>query len=175
MSNTTKVIFIIGILLLIYGYLCRFLNIYFFWDSKHFGWIIMAIGLMGFFIDLRKILKAQGKNIWLVRVGIAIIILALGIEGGATILLKTSDAYETIKEEMLKPEGMLKSEIGAVKGFGFFPSGIGVLTIALNADPGPATFIITVKGSKAYRDIEITLQRSSAIEWTAVSSKPVYY
>ena len=62
MSTSTKVLFIIAFLLLIYGYLCRLLNIYFFWDSKRFGWIMLATGLMGFFIDLKKILGAQKKS-----------------------------------------------------------------------------------------------------------------
>ena len=34
MSKFTKFSFIIGIALLAYGYLCRILNIYFFWDSN---------------------------------------------------------------------------------------------------------------------------------------------
>jgi len=94
MSTSTKVIFIFAFLLLTYGYLCRLLNIYFFWDSKHFGWIMMASGLMGFFIDLKKILDAQKKSAFLPRFFIGVIIVAFGIAGGGVLLLKSSKAYQ---------------------------------------------------------------------------------
>jgi hypothetical protein len=103
MSTSTKVIFIIAFILLIYGYLCRFLNIYFFWDSKHFGWIMMATSLMGFFIDLKKILEVQKKSSFLPKLFIGVIIIAFGIAGGGILLLNSSktyqDAIESIKTE----------------------------------------------------------------------------
>jgi regulatory protein YycI of two-component signal transduction system YycFG len=163
MSTSTKVIFIIAFLLLIYGYLCRLLNIYFFWDSKHFGWIMMATGLMGFFIDLKRILEAQGKNIFLIKVFIGIIIVAFGIAGGAIILLKSSKAYQD-EIENIKIYEPLKSEIGSFRGIGLFPSGSGFLNFAFNLNPDPATFIITVRGSRAIKDIEITLYKSLPVE-----------
>jgi len=167
MSTSTSVIFIIGILLLIYGYSCRLFNIYFFWDSKHFGWIMIATGLMGFLIDLKKILSAQGKNVFIVRVFIGIIIIAFGIAGGATILLKSSDAYQQAIENIRINE-QVKSEIGTVKGFGLFPSGLEFLNFAFGINPGPATFIITVRGSKAITDMEITLYKYSPVKQAGV-------
>ena len=94
MSTSTRVIFIIAFLLLIYGYLCRLLNIYFFWDSKPFGWIMLATGLIGFFIDLKKILEAQKKSSFLPQFFIVIIIVALGITGGGILLLNSAKSYQ---------------------------------------------------------------------------------
>jgi len=159
MSTSTKIIFIIAFLLLIYGYLCRMLNIYFFWDSKHFGWITLAIGFMGFFIDLKKILVAQEKNSFPINVFIGIIIIAFGIAGGGIILVKNSKAYQD-EIENIKIHEPLKSEIGDFKSVGLFPSGTGFVDFAFNAKPGPSTFTITVRGSIAIKDVEITLYRS---------------
>ena len=158
MSTSTKVIFIIAVLLLIYGYLCRLLNIYFFWDSKHFGWIILATGFIGFFIDLKKILVAQGKNSFVISLFIGLIIIAFGIAGGGVILLKSSKAYQD-EIENIRINEPLKSEIGNFRGVGLFPSGTGFLEFAFNVKPGPSTFIITVRGSSAIKDVEITLYR----------------
>ena len=88
MSTSTKVIFIIAVLLLIYGYLCRLLNIYFFWDSKHFGWIMMATSLMGFFIDLKKILEAQKQSSFLPRLFIGVIIVLWALQEAEFFCLK---------------------------------------------------------------------------------------
>ena len=59
---------------------------------------------------------------------------------------------------------MIKSELGDIKGIGLFPSGTGFLDFAFNVNPGPATFIITVRGSKTIKDMEITLYRNSPLE-----------
>lgn len=159
MSTSTKAIFIIAFLLLIYGYLCRLLNIYFFWDSKHFGWIMMATGLMGFFIDLKKILQAQQKSTFLPRLFIGVLIVAFGIAGGGIALLKSSKAYQE-EIENIKTNGLLKSEIGDFRGVSLFPSGRGFLDFAYNVNSDPATFTITIRGTHAYKDVELTLYRS---------------
>lgn len=163
MSTSTKIILIIAFLLLIYGYLCRFLNIYFFWDSKHFGWIMFATGLMGFFIDLKKILEVQKKSSFLPLFFIGIIIIAFGIAGGGILLLNSSKTYQDAIEN-IKTDGVIKSEIGDIKGVGLFPSGTGFLEFAFNVNPGPSTFIITVRGSNAIKDVEITLYRSLPVQ-----------
>ena len=163
MSTSTKVIFIVAFLLLIYGYLCRLLNIYFFWDSKHFGWIMMATALMGFFIDLKKILEAQKKSSFLPQFFIGVIIVVFGIAGGGILLLNSSQTYQDAIDG-IKTDVVLKSELGNIRGTGLFPTGAGFLNFAYHVKPGPSTFIITVRGSKAIKDMEISLERSIPVE-----------
>ena len=163
MSTSTKVIFIIAFLLLIYGYLCRMLNLYFFWDSKHFGWIMLMTGLMGFFIDLKKILEAQKKSPFLPQLFIGVIIVVLGIAGGGLLLLKTSKAYQD-QIERIKTDEVIKSEIGTIKGIGLFPSGSGFMDFAYRASQGPSTFVVTVRGSNAIKEVEITLYKNLPVE-----------
>lgn len=163
MSTSTKVIFIIAFLLLIYGYLCRMLNIYFFWDSKHFGWIMLAAGLMGFFIDLKEILLAQKKSSFIPQFFIGVIIVALGIAGGGLLLLNTSTIYQDAIVNIKKDE-LLKSEIGTINGIGLFPSGSGFMDFAYRASQGPSTFVVTVRGSNAIKEVEITLYKSLPVE-----------
>lgn len=157
MSKTTMTIFLIAILLLIYGYLCRLLSIFFFWDSKHFGWIMLATGILSFLIDQRRIRTAQKKNIFFVRVGVASIVIALGVAGSANIILKGSDDYKTTVEN-IKLSGDIKNDIGQVRGFGLFLSGLSINTIKNSISSGPVTFIITVRGSNGHKDVEINLR-----------------
>jgi hypothetical protein len=163
MSTSTKLLFIIAFLLLIYGYLCRMLNIYFFWDSKHFGWIMLAEGLMGFFIDLKKILEAQKKSPFIPQFFIGIIIVVLGIAGGGVLLLNSSKDYQDLVDS-IKTDELLKNEIGTIKGTGLFPTGIGFMDYAYNVSYGPSTFTVTVRGSRAIKDVEITLYKSLPVE-----------
>lgn len=152
------ILFVIGILLLIYGYLCRLVFIYFFWDSKHFGWIMVVTALMGFLIDQRKARVAQKKNIFFVRVGIAILVVAFAIVGSAIIMTKASHSYQDALDE-IKKNGIVKSELGDVKGFGFFPSGSGILSLVYGKTPGPSIIIVTVRAERGYRDLELELYR----------------
>ena len=119
---------------------------------------MMATGLMGFLIDLKKILEAQKKSAFLPKLFIGVIVVAFGIAGGAVLLLNSSKTYQDAIEN-IKIDGVLKSDIGDFRGVGLFPSGRGFLDFAYHANPGPATFIITVRGSKAIKDVEITLYR----------------
>jgi hypothetical protein len=151
-------IFLIGIPFLIYGYLCRLLNIYFFWDSKHFGWILIATGLMGFLIDQRKARLAQRRNIFWVRIGIGIIIFSFAIAGSAVIMIKSSYSYQDTIEQ-IKINNQMKNEIGDVRGFGLIPSGPGIISLVYGTKPGTSTLIVTVRGEKGHRDIEIKLNR----------------
>lgn len=120
----------------------------------------MATSLMGFFIDLKKILEAQKKSTFLPRFFIGIIIVAFGIAGGGILLLNSSKAYQDAIES-IKTDEVIKSEMGNIKGVGLFPSGIGFLDFAFNVKPGPSTFVITVRGSNIIKDIEITLYKNS--------------
>ena len=151
-------IFLIGIPFLIYGYLCRLLNLYFFWDSKHLGWILIATGLMGFLIDQRKARLAQRRNIIWVRIGIGIIVFAFALTGSAIIMIKGSHSYQDTIEQ-IRINNLMKSEIGDIRGFGLFPSGPGIISLVYGSKPGPSTIIVTVRGEKGHRDIEINLDR----------------
>ena len=162
MSTSTKFIFIIAFLLLIYGYFCRYLNIYFFWDSKHFGWIMLATALMGFFIDLKKILEAQKKSSFLPQLFIGIIIVAFGVAGGGILLLNSSKAYQDTIQS-IKTDEVIKSEMGTIRGIGLFPSGTGFLDFAYTVSRDPSTFVITVRGSRTIKDLEITLYKDLQI------------
>lgn len=164
MGKSTMVLFLFGILLLIYGYLCRLLSIYFFWDSKHFGWILIGIGLMGFLIDLRRARVAQKKNIFWVRVGVAIIVLAFALTGSAVLILKTTDVYQTALD-IIKTDTLIKSETGEIRGFGMIPSELKVIDMINMTPSGSVSFIITVRGQLANREVQVNLTQGGPEGW----------
>ena len=118
----------------------------------------MATALMGFFIDLKKILEAQKKSSFLPLLFIGVIIVAFGIAGGGILLLNSSKTYQDAIEN-IKTDGVIKSELGDIKGIGLFPSGPGFLDFAYKVSRDPSTFVITVRGSRVIKDVEITLYK----------------
>ena len=123
----------------------------------------MATALMGFFIDLKKILEAQKKSSFLPQLFIGVIIVVFGIVGGGILLLNSSKTYKDAINS-IKTDPILKNELGNIRGTGLFPTGAGFLNFAYHVNQGPSTFIITVRGSKATKDIEISLERSILVE-----------
>ena len=171
MSTATRVAFITGILLLIYGYLCRLFSIYFFWDSKYFGWIGIISGLLLLLIDIRIARERQKQNIFFVRVFVAVIVIFLAVEASAVVWLKTSTAYDNLTESINTDEAM-KAEIGDIRGYSLI-RGINILDIITALQSESLTFRITVRGQRAYRELEVTIERITPVEWRVSSIKSI--
>ena len=124
---------------------------------------MMATSFMGFFIDMKKILEAQKKSSFLPQFFIGVIIVVFGIAGGGILLLNSSKTYQDAINS-IKTDPILKNEIGNISGTGLFPSGAGFLNFAYHVNQCHSTFIITVRGSKAIKDIEISLERNIPVE-----------
>lgn len=170
MSRLTKTILATGIILLTYGYLGRMLNIYFFWDSKTFGVIILIIALLSYWMDLRKIRRRRGKKVIWVTIGICFIVFGLVISPYVIFKLKNSDAYRAAIEYLkISPE--IKNDIGEVKGFGLIPTGSAQTTTINGLTSGGATFEIIVQGEKKYKDVTINLKKTPDTSWTVIDVK----
>lgn len=165
MRGLIKTTLITGIILLIYGYLCRMLKINFFWDSKTIGWIVLVIALLFYWVSLRKTRKRQGKKIVWVTVGICFLLFGLIILPVAVFMLKTSDAY-VAATEYLKSDTKIKDDFGDVNGFGLIPMGSVSTTTFNGAESGIASFELIVKGDKKYKDLTIQLEKTPATGWT---------
>jgi hypothetical protein len=169
MSTATKVVFIIGILLLIYGYLCRLFNIYFFWDSKYFGWLGVMSAILLFLIDVRMARIRQKQNIFFVRVFVAVIVIFLALEGGAIVWLRTSAAYDGLIDS-ISADPSLKEDLGSIRGYGMIP-GIDIIDIIKAPSSNALTFKITVRGERAYKELEFTLERTLPTDWRVIRTQ----
>jgi hypothetical protein len=165
MNRLTKSILIIGIILLIYGYLSRVFNLYFFWDAKTIGGILILIALLFYWIGLRRKRKQKGKkNTW-VTVGICILALGLALFPVIIVIFHQTEAYHAATE-YLKSNPRIKEQIGDVKSFGLFPSGTVKSTTINGEESGNAIFNMTVNGSKKNKDVTIELKKEPETSWT---------
>jgi hypothetical protein len=170
--NLTSGLFISGMILLAYGYLSRMAHLYFFWDSKILGWILIYTALLSFLIDIRRARKRNGKKRFWVTFFIACLALGFLISPIAVVLIKTSEAYN-VAIEYLKNDLELQKEIGEVRGFGLIPSGSVTGTTTINPQGSTtkeyAEFWLTVRGSRRYKDIIIQLSKWSPGPWEIVN------
>lgn len=171
MSTATKVVFLFGIFFLIYGYVCRFFDFYVFWDSKYFGWLGVISGLLLFLIDVRQARIKQKQNIFFVRVFVAIIIIFLALEGSAIVWLKTSTAYGEATG-MIRSNQEIKDEVGDIRGFGIIP-GISIIDIINAPSSETLSFVITIRGERAYKEMKVVINAISPVEWRVLSLNPI--
>ena len=167
MSQRTKIILIIGAILLIYGYVCRLLTINFFWDSRSIGWVLMFIGLLSYWMDLRRIRKQTGKKTFWVTLGICFLAFGLIILPVVIYMLKTSDAYNSAIE-FLKNDPTIKKELGDINGFGLITTGSVSTTTINGVESGNATFEIMVRGDKKFKDVTIELTKMPDEFWSVI-------
>jgi len=168
LSKYTKYIFTVSLFLIAYGILCRKIGIYFFWESNIIGWIIFCIGLLSYFIDLHKTRKAQNKKTIWVKIAIGFLTFGLITVGTVIFIIRKSEAYLTAIEYIYTdPE--ITDEVGGVTGFGLIPMGSVQTTTINGVESGGATFELVVKGEKKYKEITISLKKTSAVDWSVIS------
>jgi hypothetical protein len=168
MNRPTKTLLTIGLILLVYGYLCRAIGLNFFWDSKTIGGFLLFIALLLYWIDLKKKRKQQSKKTGWVTFGICVLGLGLAIFPAIVIVFNSSEAYHAAKE-YLKSDLRIKEEVGNVESFGLIPSG-SMQTINSNGvETGNAIFEMTVNGSKKNRDVVIELKKELQTAWTVTA------
>lgn len=154
LSKFTRVVLAVGLVLLLYGYLCRLAELYFFWESKAIGWALLFIGLIGLLADRIRLREEKDKTAILEKIGIGIIVFMLLIQ---TILISVTpftDAYSVAKVYIQGNE-QLNNEIGSVQGFWLMPMGGVEKTTDSNGTYGSATINLIVKGQRKFRDVTV--------------------
>lgn len=100
---------------------------------------------------------------------VAVIVIFMGLESSAIVWLKSSTAYDELIES-IKTDGEIKAMTGDIRGFSLFP-GINIIDIINAPSSESLEFVITVRGQKAYKELEVTIERTTPINWTVVSSR----
>lgn len=165
LNKFTKTVLIAGLTLILYGYLCRIIGLYFFWESKSIGWAILFFGVIGFLSNRVKIKTTEKKKTLLEKIGIGLIIFILLIQTILIAVIPFTDAYSVAKNYLIN-DATLKNEIGNINGFGLIPTGGIQKTTDSSGEYGGATINLTVKGDKKFKDITIyVVKYADGPEW----------
>jgi hypothetical protein len=157
MKQKTKIILIASGILLFYGYMCRWLEVYFFWDSKSIGWILLMIGGICYLIDNIEIRESQNRRtIWnKIAIGLLSFILAVVTVFSVSMRL-FSDAYQVATNYIVN-DNFLKEELGTINGFSIITSGSIQTETNSEGEFGFAVFELTANGDRKFKDLTIQL------------------
>jgi len=157
-------VILIGLIHIIYGLLCRVLNLYFFWESSFIGWLILFLGIISLLIARVKSKKTHWKNNILEIFAIVLLILITLIQVAILFVFPKTNPYQTAEEFLIR-DSNIAAQIGTVKNISIKPVGLIEWTIAPEERIGRAEFKLILKGTKKYKDVKIYLSKEANQNW----------
>ena len=163
-SSTTRKLIIATIAFLLYGYLCRLLGVYFFWESKTIGWLLFWVAAIFVLRDRIKSKKLQNKKAILEKIGIGLSILVILTKGAFLFATPQTNAYETAVN-FIKTNRNIQNDVDSVKGIFLVPFGSITITNNSAGTVGQADLHFIVKGSKKYIDLNLLMNKEFDSNW----------
>lgn len=162
-----KILFVISISLIVFGYFVRSFDIFFFWESKPIGYFLLLLSFSFILRNDFKIRKEKKlKTIW-GQIGFWFILFILFMKILMIVAIPNSDAYIAAKYYINNsPE--LNEEMGSITGFTVLPEGS--LQTSSNSDGsyGSATFSFIIKGTNKFTESTIFLEKQPNTNWTVI-------
>jgi hypothetical protein len=146
---------IIGLLLIIYSFLCEIIPIYFFWESKTIGLCLLFYGILKF-LPFKGLIRIM-RNIFIFLLFISLFIL---------ILIPFGSAYKTA-EEYIKNDNKIISDIGEITGSSLL-SFSKQKKSRISKEIGELKYKIIVKGIKKYKIVLVELTEGDNGKWRVV-------
>lgn len=149
---------------LFYGYLCRLVGLYFFWESKTIGWTLFWIAMIFILCDRIKQENLQNKKILIEKIGIGFSVFAILIKGVLFFAIQQTAAFESATN-FINTNPEIKTKVGTVTSIFLVPFGGMSLTTSSQGSAGQADLHFIVKGSERYIDLNLLLNKDFETDW----------
>jgi len=166
-KGSQTLIILTGVLLL-YGYLCRLIGLYFFWESKYIGWSLVAITIIFLVRERIQSKKLQERKATSEKVAIGLMIFVLSIQALLLVVIPQLGAYQ-IAKHYLQTDKSVSDEIGEVNSIILIPMGGYSKSIASTGETGNADLNFIVKGKEKFKDYNIQVVKNENSDWTIVN------
>ncbi len=165
-----KILTLIALALILYGYLARALNIYFFWESKSIGFGLLLFAIAKFILDDINARRENKMHRIVFYIVFGILCLTIFIKGLIAIIIPNSRAYSSATE-LLKTDSELIAEVGEITSFSYLPSGSMGTHKDKYGTTGNANLTLIVKGNKKYIEKNVVLVKELEEDWKIISLK----
>jgi hypothetical protein len=164
LSDITKKVIIATIAFLLYGYLCRLVGLYFFWESKTIGWALFWVAVIFIMRDRMKQKRLQNKKTLIEKIGIGFSVFIILIKGVLFFVTQQTTAFESATN-FIKTNQEIRNKVGTVKSIFFVPFGGMSMTTNSQGSAGQADLHFIVKGSERYIDLNLLLDKDFETDW----------
>jgi hypothetical protein len=163
-----KILTLIALILILYGYFARALNIYFFWESKSIGFGLLLFAIAKFILDDINARQENKMHRIILYFVFGILCLSIFIKGIIAIIIPNSDAYNKATD-LLKTDSELIDEVGEINSFSYLPSGSMGTHKDKYGTTGNANLTLIVKGNKKYIEKNVVLVKELEEDWKIIS------
>lgn len=168
LPKSIKAFIIVTFALLIYGYLSRTLNLFFFWESRPIGW-----GL-GFFVIIlllsHRIFLKRSQNRKIIPEKIAIFLIALFLisEIARLIIIPETAACKTAISYIKSNQTNIE-EIGEINNIILLPKGNFSTSGDETGLSSQADLYFIIKGQNKFKEIKVQLIKENNSVWTTLN------
>ena len=170
LSKLNKGLVWLTIAFLIYGYLCRIIGLYFFWETKTIGWTLLFVTIISILIQRIKTKKIANKKTLSEKIFIGIIVFILLIQSIIFIVTPQTDAYKSAKQFLMTDKN-IANEIGEVNDIFLVPVGGMSMSSSSAGQTGQADLNFIIKGKNKFKDINLQLTKELETNWTIIETK----
>ena len=165
----TKMVLIAAVLLICYGYLCRSLHLYFFWESLPIGWELLLLGGILVLLQVIKIRKKEGSKAMPLKIGLGLLCFIGLVQLIVSGFILNSDSLVAAKQH-LRDDKSVQLKVGTPQSFVLLPAGGISQSTSSEGTVGSAEIHLIVKGTMGITDAVLLVERQLGDkEWKVVS------
>lgn len=173
LNRLIKLLFLVSLSFIIFGYIVRRFSVSFFWESKQIGFLLLGIMLVIFFrIDSKKRKDLKIKNLFS-RIWFWIILVILFFQHLTLIIYPRTYAYSEVVD-FIRTSESIKNELGKVNGFTILPAGSFHKVMDNTGTSGTATFVFLVKGENQFKEMQFVIEKKADLPDWEVTAFYVY-
>jgi hypothetical protein len=170
LSIYTRMILLTAVFFICYGYLCRLLSIYFFWESLLIGWELLLLGIALLLLDLIRIRRQAGSKATPLKIGLGLVCFMALIQVIGFFVISKSGSLVAAKE-FLRSDKSVQLKVGVPQSFVVIPVGGLSQSGTGAAAEGSAEIHLLVKGSTGIMDAVLLVVKEKDKEWKVVASQ----
>jgi len=164
-----RYLLVISCIVIAYGYLCRAIGLYFFWESSYIGWSLLFLtGIVYLAYRLRK--KERNSRKWPEILGVVILSFILLVQAVLFIVFSSHPSVKAAEDYIRKNDKII-ADIGAIASFSISPEGGIESKSDSSGTRGAAEVHLIVKGAKKYLDVAVLVTKRAEEEWEVVDIK----
>jgi hypothetical protein len=165
-STVTQTLAVLTATILLYGYACRLLSIYFFWESKSIGWTIFWLLIIFICRDLVIEKRRLKKSALAEKIIVGLSVFVILVKSLIFFATRQTSVY-AYAINFIRSDASVKGRVGAVRDVFLMPVGSIAMQTGPDGEAGSAELHFIVKGVDRYEDLNLILDKEVSTDWKA--------
>lgn len=158
--------FVLSVILIAYGLMCRLTGLYFFWESLTIGVLILPVAFIARIFEKFQRKAALDQSRTGEKIGMGFFLFILLIQVSELVTVPFMDAYKEAKIFLISDESLVK-EVGPISQYSILPIG----GVHIGDVQSCVHIYLTIKGAKRYKDHSVFVVRDEDGPWRVLEDE----